>query len=274
MNDTPVKLAVLGDPIAHSRSPDIHALFGQQFGLTIDYVRIQSSIAALPARLQALRSAGGQGANLTVPLKEAGLAMCQRLDTAARQAGAVNTLKRDGEGWQGYNTDGGGLLLDLARLGVAVKGARVLIIGAGGATAGILGPLLAAKPKQVHLLNRSPERARALVERFASLGQVTSAALNAPGKAALDNDLLIQSTSLGHAGLCPPLQAEWLKPDGRLYDLNYGPAFAPVAEWSRAHSRTAVDGLGMLVGQAALAFEIWTGHRPAIEPVIEAIRAA
>ena len=274
MNGTSLKLAVLGDPIAHSRSPDIHALFGQQLGLDVDYRRIQSGVDALPARLQAFQSAGGQGANLTVPLKEAGLALCQRLDMAARQAGAVNTLKLAGKHWHGYNTDGGGLLMDLERLGVAVKDARVLIIGAGGATAGILGPLLAARPARVHLLNRSPERAQALVGRFAGLGNLTGSALDTPGEAALDNDLLIQSTSLGHAGQRPPLQVDWLKPEGTLYDLNYGPAFAPVAAWSSGHSRAAVDGLGMLVGQAALAFEIWTGHRPAIGPVIEAIRAA
>ncbi|MGY6629912.1 MAG: shikimate dehydrogenase [Wenzhouxiangella sp.] len=273
MNRNRLKLAVFGDPVAHSRSPDIHALFGQQLGLDVDYQRIQSGVDALPARLAAFLAEGGCGANLTVPLKEAGRALCQSLDPAAQQAGAVNTLAWDDAGWQGFNTDGGGLLLDLERLGVVVKHARVLIIGAGGATAGILGPLLGAGAAQVHLLNRSLDRAQALAERFAGHDRLTVASLDAPGQAALDNDLLIQSTSLGHAGQCPPLEADWLKPDGKLYDLNYGPAFAPVAAWSSAHSRAAVDGLGMLVGQAALAFEIWTGHRPAIEPVIDALRA-
>ena len=266
-----IKLAVLGDPIAHSRSPEIHRQFAGQFGLDIDYQRLRTPTDRLAEQLAAFAADGGSGANLTVPLKEAGLRLCEELDEAAVQAGAVNTLKRINGHWQGFNTDGGGLLMDLARLGIDVRGARILVLGAGGATAGILGPLLAAQPAHVHLINRNTARAEALASRFVSQGNITAGSLAEPGSAALANDLILQATSLGHSGICPPLKVDWLKSEGVVYDLNYGSAFRPVAEWCAAQRRGAFDGLGMLVGQAALAFEIWTGQRPAITPVIDAL---
>lgn len=267
------KLAVFGDPVAHSLSPRIHGLFAAQLGLAIDYVRIQASSGALPEKIGAFAAGGGIGANLTVPLKQTGLRLCSWLEPAARQARAVNTLKRVDQYWHGYNTDGAGLLLDLERLGIRVAQARILIIGAGGATAGILGPLLAAEPAHVHILNRNEARAQGLAERFEHLGPVSAGSLAQPGPLPAA-DLLIQATSLGHQGQLPPLSAHWLAPQARVYDLNYGPAFQPLALWCQQNGLNAHHGLGMLIGQAAQAFEIWTGQRPDISRVIEELTAS
>lgn len=263
-----LSLAVFGDPVEHSRSPQIHALFGRQLGLAVAYRRIRSSIPELPDKVAEFRALGGIGANLTVPLKHAGLRQCQQLDQAARQARAVNTLHLKDGGWHGYNTDGAGLLLDLERLAINLNGARILIIGAGGATAGILGPLLAAAPSRICLLNRTPDKAVALAERFAHRGPIQAAGLQ-DGPPETGFDLLIQATSLGHDGGIPDIHPQWLVPGATIYDLNYGPAHQSLADWCQNHGFNCHDGLGMLVGQAALAFEIWTGRRPEMAPVLE-----
>lgn len=265
-----LRLAVFGDPIGHSLSPRIHGLFGDQLDLAVSYQAIRCSAEDLPAKLAELAAAGGIGANLTLPLKQAGLRQCRQLDRPARQARAVNTLKLDDQGWLGFNTDGPGLLLDLERLGIALADARILILGAGGATAGILGPLLAKKPACITVLNRTAERAASLAERFAHLGTTSGHGLDAQAQA---HDLLLQATSLGHSGAMPDLAAAWLKPDANVYDLNYGAAHRPVAHWAEGHGWTAHSGLGMLVGQAALAFEIWTGQRPSISAALALLDA-
>src|SRR5699024_7106662 len=133
------RLAVFGQPVAHSLSPRIHRLFGKQLGVEIEYTAIESGVDELPDRLAAFRSDGGSGANLTVPLKQAGLKLCTDIDRPTRQARAVNTLRLATDGWQGYNTDGAGLVLDFDRLGIDLAGQRILVVGAGGAVAGILG---------------------------------------------------------------------------------------------------------------------------------------
>lgn len=261
-----LRLAVFGDPISHSLSPRIHSLFGHQLGIEVDYQAIRSGVNELPLKLAELVAAGGIGANLTLPLKQAGLRQCRQLDRAARLARAVNTLKLDEQGWLGFNTDGPGLVLDLERLGIALTDARILILGAGGATAGILGPLLAKKPACITILNRTAERAAGLAERFAHLGTLSGHGLDARAQA---HDLLLQATSLGHSGTMPALSADWLTADARVYDLNYGQAHVPVAHWAEGHGWTTNSGLGMLIGQAALAFEIWTGQRPSISAAID-----
>ena len=265
-----LKLAVFGDPVEHSLSPGIHAEFGRQLGLPLDYRRIRSSIDELPERLREFAANGGSGANLTPPLKNAGIRVCQRIDPAARQARAVNTLKRCNEGWSGHNTDGPGLLADLDRLGLAVAQRRVLIVGAGGATAGLLGPLLDRQPTEILLLNRTVERAVELAERFAHRGPIRAAGLDDEGEAE-DFDLLLQATSIGHQGQLPPIRLKWLARQATVYDLNYGPAHQPLAIWAKAHDLPCHDGLGMLVGQAALAFAIWTGQKPDIGKALEAL---
>lgn len=265
-----LKLAVFGDPVEHSLSPRIHTQFGRQFEIDVDYRKIRASIAQLPDSIARFRAAGGQGANLTVPLKQTGLRLCMKLDQAARQASAVNTLVTIDGGWHGFNTDGPGLMLDLSRLGIGVRNERVLIVGAGGAAAGILGPLLLDEPQQVRILNRTAARAIELAERFQHRGPVEGAALN-QARVEGEFSLVIQATSLGHDGSLPGIDRNWLTPDAVIYDLNYGPAHQPLASWCAQHALRCHDGLGMLVGQAALAFELWTGQRPDIAPVIEGL---
>lgn len=263
----PFKLAVFGQPVAHSLSPRIHRLFGEQLGIDVDYKAIEAGIDELPDRLAAFRANGGTGANLTVPLKPAGLKLCVRVDRPARRAHAVNTLTLAEDGWHGHNTDGEGLILDLERLGIDPSGRRVLVVGAGGAAAGILGPLLDRHPACVTVVNRTAERAERMADKFAHLGEVlgggfNAAAINAP------HDLLIQSTSAGHQRDLPTLDRAWLTESAVAYDCNYGPAHEAFAQWCLDNDLKIHGGLGMLVGQAALAFEIWTGRRPEITSVL------
>lgn len=265
-----IKLAVFGQPVAHSLSPRIHRLFGEQLEIDVDYDAVESAIDELPDRLAAFRNQGGTGANLTVPLKHAGLKLCASVDRPARQAHAVNTLKLATDGWHGYNTDGAGLLLDLERLGIDPAGRRVLVLGAGGAVAGILGPLLERAPAYVRIGNRTAERAERLADKFAHRGEIDGGGFESVAGSRFD--LLIQSTSAGHASNLPPLQRDWLTDRAIAYDLNYGPAHQPFAQWCRDNEVDVHGGLGMLVGQAALAFEIWTGERPEMAPVLSTLR--
>ncbi len=267
-----LKLAVFGDPVEHSLSPVIHNLFADQLGLSVDYSRIRCSIDQLPDRIAQFAAVGGIGANLTLPLKHAGLRLCRSLDRAARQARAVNTLKLEDGGWHGFNTDGAGLLLDLGRIGVNTRGARILIVGAGGVASGILGPLLGAQPALVTLLNRTFERGVELAERFEHLGPIDAGSLD-QGPPREDYTLLVQATSLGHSGQSPNIDPAWLAPDAIACDLNYGEAHQPFKSWCDQHTIPCHDGLGMLVGQAALAFEIWTGQRPDMAPVVDEVKA-
>ncbi len=267
-----LKLAVFGDPVEHSLSPVIHNLFAGQFGLKVDYSKIRCGIDQLPDRIGQFAAEGGIGANLTLPLKHAGLRLCRSLDRAARQARAVNTLKLEDGSWHGFNTDGAGLLLDLERIGANTRGARILIVGAGGVTSGILGPLLGAEPATVTLLNRTLERGVELAERFQHLGPVDAVSMD-QGPSRKDYTLLIQATSLGHSGQSPTIDPAWLAPEAIACDLNYGKAHQPFKSWCDQHTIPCHDGLGMLIGQAALAFEVWTGQRPEVAGVVEAVRA-
>ena len=268
----PLKLALFGDPVEHSRSPEIHRRFGEQTGVELEYKTIRCRSLEFGPRFAAFIVAGGVGANLTLPLKQVGLGMCQQVDPDARAARAVNTLVKRADGWHGYNTDGPGLLLDLQALSIPVTDQRVLVIGAGGATAGILAPLLAQKPQIIVVLNRTAARAEALAEKHAHRGHVIGGGFE-HSETLKDFDLLIQASSSGHNGMLPPLERRWLKPGARAYDLNYGHAHRAFADWCREHDLPCHDGLGMLVGQAALAFEIWTGQRPDMAPVVSALRA-
>lgn len=261
-------LAVFGQPVAHSLSPRIHRLFGEQLGIDVDYRAIEAGIDELAEKLAAFRADGGTGANLTVPLKQAGLRLCTQVDRPARQAHAVNTLLLDEDGWRGYNTDGNGLLLDFDRLGIDPTGRRILIVGAGGAVAGILGPLLAREPACVTLVNRTAERAEHLADKFAHLAEIHAGTVESAAQG-LPHDLLIQSTSAGHNGKLVPIERDWLIENAIGYDLNYGTAHEPFANWCSNQNLVVHDGLGMLVAQAALAFETWTDERPAIGPVIK-----
>lgn len=268
----PVRLALFGQPVANSQSPRIHALFGQQLGIDVVYRLVETGVDNLGNKLSEFRRQGGAGANLTVPLKQAGMTFCRQIDETAQAADAVNTLRLTESEWHGFNTDGGGLLLDLERLGLDIAGRRVLIVGAGGAVAGLIQPLMKQGPSSMVIVNRSSERAERLAGRFDRPQLILGGGFGL----ADENrpfDVLIQATSAGHAQGLPPIKSAWLAGDARVYDLNYGPAHQPFASWCRERNIKATDGLGMLVGQAALAFEIWTGRRPQIAPVLAELQA-
>lgn len=264
--------AVIGQPIAHSKSPQIHPLFAAQSGATIAYGAIEVASDKLAETLSGLREAGYKGLNVTLPHKGAVAALCTQVSERAQLAGAVNTLVPDGAGWRGDNTDGEGLIHDLRARGIAVAGKRVLVLGAGGAARGILGPLLAEKPAEFVLSNRNPWKPEELAEKFKPLGRIRPAT-----HIALKGDLydlVINATSAGHGGAMPRLPGQLLAPGGACYDLNYGPAHAPFAQWARSQGAVRIsDGLGMLVEQAASAFAIWRGVRPQTAPVLAQLRA-
>ncbi|MFK7912995.1 MAG: shikimate dehydrogenase [Pseudomonadales bacterium] len=282
MTDQPTHhLAVIGNPIAHSRSPEIHGHFAAQCGLTLDYQRLLAPADDFAATAERFLDQGGLGFNVTVPFKSAAAQWVDRLDSGAAASGAVNTvlIRPDDAGEQqrwGYNTDGIGLIADLQRnLGIPLAGQRVLLLGAGGAAAGVIQPLLAADVAQITVANRTAANARRLAERFAEITISTFAELAEP------YDLVINSTSIGLSGDEKASTGQGFSdqiPDivvrgARCYDMLYGPAasFSEFAQGAGAHS--SADGLGMLVEQAAAAFTLWFGFQPDTAPVIQAMRA-
>jgi len=252
----PLQLAVFGDPIAHSRSPELHRHFAAATGLNIDYRRIRSSAAELPRKLQAFRAAGGVGANITVPLKQTVMALCSQLQPAAQRAAAVNTLCHDGDGWIGDNTDGIGLVQDLQDKDIKLRAARVLIIGAGGATRGIVPALLDAGCARIVIANRSLDKAQALV---AGGNDDRLAASELKHDYRERFDLLIHATAAAHQQSTLPLP-ELLQGQPCCYDLSYGEASKAFTHWATMQDCVHHDGLGMLVAQAAASFQLWTGQ--------------
>jgi len=268
-----IRLALFGQPIKSSLSPRIHRMFADQFGLDIEYQRIETGTAGFPEALESFQLAGGTGCNVTLPLKRDAWQLSAGSSVEVSQAQAANTLVfQSSSGWFAHNTDGVGLVADLAgNHGVDLEGQRILILGAGGAAAGVLGSLLAGKPRQVVLVNRNLERANILAERFDSLADidVTSWA-DLPGLGSFD--LVINATSLGHQGEVPPLQAAMFVAGSVCYDLNYYQASRPLKSLCESMGQKYIDGLGMLVEQAAKSFFIWTGKRPDSRVVIEVLR--
>ena len=264
------RYAVFGHPVQHSKSPRIHAAFAAQTRQALSYEAIEAPLDGFDATLRAFIAAGGRGGNVTVPFKEQAFALADSCDELATQAQAVNTLRVEPDGrLAGFNTDGIGLLRDLTQnLGVPLRGRRVLLIGAGGAAAGVIGPLLAAGVAELVIANRTAPRAQALVARFA--GQVHTAELTAPGEGF---DVVLNATAAGLGGQAPAVSVSVFGPQAVAYDLVYGPAAGPFLALARQAGVTAChDGLGMLVEQAAEAFWLWRGVRPATAPVIAALR--
>lgn len=271
MSETLDAYAVIGDPISHSLSPRIHARFAAQTAQAMRYDAVEVAPDVLPAALQALHEQGFRGLNVTLPHKVAVMALCEAVSERAQRAGAVNTLIRNEQGWRGDNTDGEGCLRDLQRLGFGIAGRRVLILGAGGAVRGILEPLLAALPAELVVSSRSPWKPEALAEQFKALGNLrpcTHLALKGDRY-----DLIINATSAGHSGAVPRLPGQLLADGGDCYDLSYGKAFGPFRDWAVSQGAARIaDGLGMLVGQAAAAFEIWRGVRPQTDALVDELR--
>jgi shikimate dehydrogenase len=267
-----LRLGVVGHPVAHSRSPRIHSLFAEQFDLALEYLLFDILPEDFAHFIKQREAAHQTGLNITLPHKQAAHALCEVLTDRAWQAGAVNTLWWEGHVMHGDNTDGIGLVRDLRlHQGLNLDGLRVVIVGAGGACRGILGPLLQAGVESLHICNRTPERARALAHVFAEEGDISWSGLDrVPGES---TDLLINATSGGHDGEFPDLAHNLVDNHTICYDLSYGEAAMPFIRWSsRRGARVAVDGLGMLVEQAAESFHIWTGCAPDTAPVVRALQ--
>ncbi len=271
----PDRYAVLGNPVAHSRSPGIHAAFALQTGQALVYERLLCPLDGFAATVRAFADAGGRGCNVTVPFKFEALRTAALCSERARLAGAANVLRFDEQGWWADNSDGVGLLRDIEdNAGVPLAGLRVLLVGAGGAGAGVLGPLLAAGPAQVVVANRTLARAQALAGSHAAWAKrhhvgLHASALQTPGTAF---DVLVNASASSLQGAASPVPASVLAPGALAVDLMYGAAAAPFLAWAQAAGATARDGLGMLVEQAAEAFFAWRGVRPHTAPVLQALR--
>lgn len=264
-------LAVVGNPIAHSKSPQIHAAFGDQLGIAVDYRKQLAEIGAFADCINALRAHGARGCNVTIPFKQEACDYAERLSERAAQAGAVNTLIFD-DVCVGDNTDGVGLVRDLAdNLDVTLHRRNLLVLGAGGATRGILAPLLAQSPLALHIANRTAAKARALSAEFADAGNVSGGGLDdIPGTR---YDVIINATAASLGESLTPLADALLRDGGAVYDLVYSDAGTDFLAWGRqAGAGIAADGLGMLVEQAAESFFLWTGRRPETRPVLKMLR--
>ncbi len=275
----PDRYAVLGNPVAHSRSPAIHARFAAQTAQAVDYGRVLCPLDGFAAGVRAFAADGARGCNVTVPFKFEALQLAGRASERARLAGAANVLGFDGANpahWWADNSDGIGLVRDIEQhAGVPLAGTRVLLIGAGGAAAGVLGPLLQAGAAEVVVANRTVAKAQALVDTHAGLAatqyaRLTAQTLARPGEAF---NVVLNASSSSLAGAAVPVPDAVLRPGTLAVDLMYGPAAAPFLTWARAQGATARDGLGMLVEQAAEAFFLWRGVRPVTAPVLAALRA-
>ncbi|MDD5250197.1 MAG: shikimate dehydrogenase [Rhodocyclaceae bacterium] len=270
------RYAVFGNPIAHSKSPRIHALFARQTGQDMSYEAIEAPLDGFAAAVRAFAAAGGRGANVTVPFKEEAFRLAARLSERAAAAGAVNTLSfaGHGDGIIGDNTDGAGLVRDLkANLGCDIAGRRVLLLGAGGAARGAILPLLQEAPAELFIANRTAAKAARLALEFArGADGLRPAGGGFEELAGRRFDLVINATSAGLQAAALPLPAVFA-PQCLAYEMLYGRE-TPFMMQARAAGAHVADGLGMLVEQAAEAFAVWRGVRPATGPVLLALRAA
>jgi shikimate dehydrogenase len=274
----PYRYAVLGNPVAHSKSPFIHARFAAATGEAVEYGRVLCPMEGFVEAVRGFATGGenpGKGCNVTVPFKFEAPALARHVSPRAQQAGAANVLRFDADGWSADNTDGVGLVRDIERnAGVPLVGRRVLLVGAGGGGAGVMGPLLEAGVAELVIVNRTVAKARALAERHAALAARAGAllrvrALEEPGMA---YDVVLNASATSLQGQASPVPASTLAPGALALDLMYGPAATPFLAWAAAAGAVPRDGLGMLVEQAAEAFFFWRGVRPATAPVLQALR--
>jgi len=265
--------AVIGNPIAHSKSPAIHAAFALQTGQDLEYGRLLGALDDFAGDVRRFLAEGGRGLNVTVPFKEQAWALADERSARAELAGAVNTLIRLDDGrLRGDNTDGVGLVRDLSgNHGFDFTDARVLMLGAGGAARGVLQPLLGTGLARLVIANRTESRALELARLGAALGPVEGCGFN--GLAGKRFDLIINATSAGLADAVPAIPDGCLAPGGWTYDMLYGDRPTPFCRWGTGQGAARVlDGLGMLVEQAAESFRLWRGVRPDTAPVIESLR--
>ena len=271
------RYAVAGHPVEHSRSPFIHARFAELTGEPVEYGRLPCPLDGFAATVRAFAAGGARGCNVTVPFKFEAPALAAGLTPRAALAQAANTLRFDATGWRADNTDGAGLVRDITvHAGVPIAGAELLLVGAGGAAAGVLGPLLEARPRLLVVANRAVGKAEALVARHAALAARDGVELRARP---LDDcgrgyGIVLNATAASLAGAGVPVAGAVLAPGALALDMMYGPAAAGFLAWAREHGAAGRDGLGMLVEQAAESFLFWRGLRPPTEAVLAELRRA
>ena len=272
MTAKPDQYVVIGNPVAHSKSPAIHAQFAAQTGESIAYERLAAPLDDFAACVQHFMQSGGCGANVTVPFKLEAFALATQLTPRAQAAGAVNTISFEDGRIVGDNTDGVGLVRDIVyNAGVVLEGRRILLLGAGGAARGVVMPLLAGRPQQLVVANRTFARAQELVQSFPAAASVLKAA-------AFDDlsgqfDVIINATSASLSADLPAVPATLFGPQVFVYDMMYAATPTVFMQWAAQHGACVRDGLGMLVEQAAESFFVWRGARPDTAPVYAALRA-
>ena len=270
---TPARFAVMGNPIAHSKSPVIHKQFAHQFGHDIEYTALWVDLDGFAEAVEQFRAEGGRGLNVTVPFKLEAFRLANNLSDRAKLAKAVNTIRFEADGKIfGDNTDGTGLVHDLTKnLGVQLRDKKILVLGAGGAVRGVLGPLLKQHPAVLVIANRTVSRAQELARAFGHYGKVEACGFDElVGKRF---DVVINGTSASLKGEVPPLPVNLFTNNAVAYDMMYGDKATAFLEWAILHgATTATDGLGMLVEQAAESYLLWHGVRPETRHVIQALR--
>ncbi len=269
----PDRYAVMGNPVAHSKSPAIHKLFAHQFGHSVEYTAVQVDPGGFAQAVEQFRAAGGKGLNVTVPFKPDAFRIADQLSDRAKLAEAVNTLKFEANGQVlGDNTDGAGIVHDIEmNLDIPLRDKNILILGAGGAVRGILDPVLRHHPKVIVLANRTVAKAKDLVRAFSAHGKIEASSFeDLKGK---HFDIVINGTSASLKGEVPPLPVTLFARGALAYDMMYGDRPTPFMEWAMLHNaEKVVDGLGMLVEQAAESYFVWRGVRPETQSVIAALR--
>lgn len=272
-NTIPARYAVMGNPVAHSKSPRIHQMFAHQLGHQIEYTAIWVDTDGFAQAVQQFRTEGGRGLNVTVPFKPEAFRLADQLSDRARLAGAVNTLRFEPDGKIfGDNTDGAGLVHDIEiNLDIQLRGRQILILGAGGAARGVLGPVLKHHPAKLVVANRTVAKAKELADQFREHGPVESCGF--PELKGKHFDIVINATSASLKGEVPPLPETLFTRGALAYDMMYGDKPTAFLDWALLHGADkAADGLGMLVEQAAESYFIWHGVRPETKHVIAALR--
>lgn len=268
------KYAVFGNPIEHSKSPQIHRQFAEQTGQDLSYSKQLVAEDGFEAAADAFFAEGGKGLNITVPFKQDAYSYAARTTPRARRAGAVNTLSLQADGTVlGDTTDGVGLVSDIVNnLGWQVRHKKVLILGAGGAVRGVLEPLLEQQPQHIVIANRTVDKALQLAKGFAEFGYLLGCGFDMLGEQQFD--LIINGTSAGLQGDLPPLPDSLIDSGGATacYDMLYGPEPTPFMQWAEQRGALVSDGLGMLAGQAAESFALWRDVHPDTAPVIASLR--
>ena len=266
------RYAVFGNPISHSKSPKIHTMFAKETTQSLTYEAILAPIDEFQQSFNAFTAANGRGANVTVPFKEQAFALCDELSEQAKLAGAVNTLSVMADGKiRGDNTDGLGLVADLERNLGSLTGLNVLLVGADGAARGSVLPLIQAGIAKLTIVNRTQAKAETLAALFSSYGEVEALPISHTGK---NYDVIINSTSSSLSGEVPNISRDTITPQTVCYDMMYGKQPTTFNVWAKAQgAKHTIDGLGMLVGQAAESFNIWRRIKPSVEPVLILLRA-